>query len=62
MARALPALALRERLRGFWLNRLPRTDALRLTQRSDYASFITRHGNSVDALLTAMREQLAQQG
>jgi phospholipid transport system substrate-binding protein len=36
--------------------------SMRLTQRSDYASFITRHGNSVDALITAMREQLAQQG
>lgn len=36
MARAIPALALRERLRGFWLNRLPRTDALRLTQRNVY--------------------------
>jgi phospholipid transport system substrate-binding protein len=36
--------------------------SLRLTQRSDYASFITRHGNSLDALLTAMREQLARQG
>lgn len=36
MARGLPALALRERLRRFWLNRLPRTDALRLTQRNVY--------------------------
>ena len=33
--------------------------SLRLTQRSDYAAYISRHGNSVDALLQAMRQQAA---
>ncbi len=33
--------------------------SLRLTQRSDYASFLARNGNSVDALIQAMRKQLA---
>lgn len=33
--------------------------SLRLTQRSDYAAFISRNGNSVDALLDAMRRQAA---
>lgn len=32
--------------------------SLRLTQRSDYASFMSRNGNSVDALLAAMRRQV----
>ena len=31
--------------------------SLRLTQRSDYASFMGRNGNSVDALIAAMRRQ-----
>lgn len=31
--------------------------SLRLTQRNDYASFISRNGNRVDALLDAMRRQ-----
>ena len=33
--------------------------SLRLTQRSDYASFMSRNGNSVDALIGAMRKQTA---
>ena len=31
--------------------------SLRLTQRSDYASFIARNGNSVQALIDAMKQQ-----
>ncbi len=31
--------------------------SLRLTQRSDYASFMTRNGDNVDALIAAMRRQ-----
>jgi phospholipid transport system substrate-binding protein len=33
--------------------------SLRLTQRSDYASYLARNGNNVDALISAMRKQLA---
>ncbi len=33
--------------------------SLRLTQRSDYASFLSHNGNNVDALLAAMRRQVA---
>lgn len=33
--------------------------SLRLTQRNDYASFIARNGDNVDALLNAMRRQAA---
>lgn len=33
--------------------------SLRLTQRNDYTSYLTRNGDSVGALLTAMRGQLA---
>jgi phospholipid transport system substrate-binding protein len=36
--------------------------SLRLTQRSDYAAFVTRNSNSVDALISAMKQQVAQQG
>ena len=36
--------------------------SLRLTQRSDYASYLARNGNSVDALISAMRQQVAQNG
>jgi phospholipid transport system substrate-binding protein len=36
--------------------------SLRLTQRSDYASFLSQHGNSVQALISAMQQQLAQNG
>ena len=31
--------------------------SLRLTQRSDYASYLQQHGNDVDALIAAMRRQ-----
>jgi len=33
--------------------------SLRQTQRSDYAAYIAQNNNSVDALITAMRRQLA---
>jgi phospholipid transport system substrate-binding protein len=36
--------------------------SLRLTQRSDYASYLSQHNSSVPALLEAMRQQLAQPG
>ena len=32
--------------------------SLRVTQRSDYASYLARNGNNVDALLTAMQRQV----
>lgn len=34
--------------------------SLRLTQRSDYASYLTHNGGSIDALISAMHRQLAQ--
>ncbi len=34
--------------------------SLRLTQRSDYASYLTHNNNSIDALISAMRQQVAQ--
>jgi phospholipid transport system substrate-binding protein len=34
--------------------------SLRLTQRSDYASFLSQHNNSVPALIQAIQQQLAQ--
>jgi phospholipid transport system substrate-binding protein len=34
--------------------------SLRLTQRSDYASYIAHNGNSVQALIDAMKQQVAQ--
>jgi phospholipid transport system substrate-binding protein len=34
--------------------------SLRLTQRSDYASYIAHNNNSIDALISAMRQQVAQ--
>jgi len=34
--------------------------SLRLTQRSDYASFLSQHGNSVQALINALQQQVAQ--
>jgi phospholipid transport system substrate-binding protein len=34
--------------------------SLRLTQRSDYASYLAHNNNSVDALISAMRQQVAQ--
>jgi len=36
--------------------------SLRLTQRSDYASYLAHNGNNVQALLDAMRQQLTQSG
>ena len=36
--------------------------SLRVTQRSDYASFISRHNDSVAALITALRAQAAEAG
>jgi phospholipid transport system substrate-binding protein len=36
--------------------------SLRLTQRSDYASFLSHNGDSVTALMDAMRKQLSQPG
>jgi phospholipid transport system substrate-binding protein len=36
--------------------------SLRLTQRSDYAAYVTRNNNSVEALLDAMKQHLAQAG
>lgn len=32
--------------------------SLRLTQRSDYSAYVTRNGNSIDALIAAMRQQV----
>ncbi len=34
--------------------------SLRLTQRSDYAAYLQRNGSSVDALIAAMRQQIAR--
>lgn len=34
--------------------------SLRLTQRSDYASYLMHNGDSIDALISAMHRQLAQ--
>jgi len=36
--------------------------SLRLTQRSDYVSYLTHNNNSIDALIGAMRQQVAQAG
>jgi phospholipid transport system substrate-binding protein len=36
--------------------------SLRITQRDDYASFLTQHGDSIDGLLDAIRHQLSQNG
>ncbi|HST74598.1 MAG TPA: ABC transporter substrate-binding protein [Acetobacteraceae bacterium] len=36
--------------------------SLRLTQRSDYASYLSRNGNNVKALIDAMQKQAAQSG
>ena len=36
--------------------------SLRLTQRQDYASYLARNNNSIDALISAMRQQVAQAG
>ena len=34
--------------------------SLRLTQRSDYAAYLTRNNNDVDALINAIHQQLAE--
>jgi phospholipid transport system substrate-binding protein len=36
--------------------------SLRLTQRSDYAAYLSRNNSNVDALITAMKQQIAQGG
>jgi len=36
--------------------------SLRLTQREDYASFLSSHRSNIDALIGAMRQQVAQAG
>lgn len=36
--------------------------SLRLTQRSDYASYLSHNSDSIDALISAMRQQVAQAG
>jgi phospholipid transport system substrate-binding protein len=36
--------------------------SLRLTQRQDYASYLSRNNNNIDALINAMRQQVAQEG
>jgi phospholipid transport system substrate-binding protein len=36
--------------------------SLRITQRDDYASFLSQHGERIDALLNQMRRQLSQNG
>lgn len=36
--------------------------SLRLTQRSDYASYLSHNSNNIDALITAMRQQVSQNG
>jgi phospholipid transport system substrate-binding protein len=36
--------------------------SLRLTQRQDYASYLTRNKNDIDALISAMKQQTAQSG
>jgi phospholipid transport system substrate-binding protein len=33
--------------------------SMRLTQRNDYASYLSQHGNSIDALIAALKKQLA---
>jgi len=36
--------------------------SLRLTQRSDYAAFLSHNGNNIQALIDAMRQQIATNG
>ena len=36
--------------------------SLRLTQRQDYASYLSHNNDSIDALINAMRQQAAQAG
>ena len=37
---------------------VPENVSLRLTQRADYASYMQRNGNNLDALIAAMKQQL----
>ena len=37
---------------------VPEGTSLRLTQRSDYASYLSRHGNDISALLSALQQQV----
>ena len=41
---------------------VPEGTSLRLTQRSDYASYLGRHGNDISALLSALQQQLNNAG
>jgi phospholipid transport system substrate-binding protein len=36
--------------------------SMRLTNRNDYASYLSQHGNSIDALIEALKKQLAAAG
>lgn len=36
--------------------------SLRLTQRQDYASYLSHNNNNIDALINAMRQQVSQAG
>jgi phospholipid transport system substrate-binding protein len=36
--------------------------SLRLTQRQDYASYLSHNNNNIDALINAMRQQVAEAG
>ena len=36
--------------------------SLRLTQRSDYSSYLSHNGNNIESLLSAMRNQTAPTG
>jgi phospholipid transport system substrate-binding protein len=36
--------------------------SLRLTQRQDYASYLTHNNNNIDALIAAMKNQISQNG
>ena len=41
---------------------VPEGTSLRLTQRSDYASYLSHHGNDISALLSALQQQLNNAG
>ena len=51
-----PAAARRS---SMWSLKAPR---LRLTQRQDYASYLSHNNDNIDALINAMRQQVAQAG
>jgi len=36
--------------------------SLRLTQRQDYASYLSHNNENIDSLINAMRQQVAQAG